>query len=273
MENTAAGAATGSMISPGWGTVIGAGIGLVGDLIGGNSSSHESQANRREARRQFNLQREDNLNATQIRVADALKAGINPLAALGVSQNVSPTVHAGGDSDVGSYASRAGDRLQRMIEKLTADKAVDDANYDSQAKELDLEGKRLENRILQARLASLTPNSPGNPDNIVSSPRVLDGEVMVFRPAYDLQGRPRLVINQDVLEGDADNPGYLASIGQLYVDGHINQLTGKLDRDAAEKVRWMYYNSTGRDLWNWEEMYISPSEAAAAASMFVRGGN
>lgn len=253
-------------------SLISAGSNIVGGLLGSSSARSASKAATKEAARQFNLQREDNANATQIRVADALKAGINPLAALGISQNVSPTVHAGGGYDnSGEIMANSIAGAGSAIGKAMADKAADDMNYDSQSKELDLEGKRLENRILQARLDSLTLSSPGNTMNVVPQNRALEGESLVFRPAYDMQGRPRLVINQDVLEGDSDNPGYISTIATMYINGDIDHVTGQLSRDAAEKVRWLYHESTGRDLWNWEDMYISPTEAAAAAAMFARG--
>lgn len=252
--------------------VITAGANLVGGLFGARSSKKIADKDRKESARQFNLMREDNANATQIRVADALKAGINPLAALGISQNVSPTVHAGGGYDnSGEIMANSIAGAGSAIGKAMADKAADDMNYDSQSKELDLEGKRLENRILQARLDSLTPSSPGNTMNVVPQNRVLEGESLVFRPAYDMEGRPRLVINQDVLEGDSDNPGYISTIATMYINGDIDHLTGKLSKDAAEKVRWLYHESTGRDLWNWQDMYVSPTEAAAAAAMFGSG--
>lgn len=248
------------------GSLISAGA----SIFGSGRASKESARNRAEAIRQFNLQRQDNANATQIRVADALKAGINPLAALGVSQNVSPTIHSGGTSGAGEMIADAGSHLGKAVEKAFANKAADDMEYDSKSKELDLEGKRLENDILRSRLNALTDNSPGSEMNTVPG-RALDGEALVFRPAYDMQGRPRLVINQDVLEGDSDNPGYISTIATMYKNGDIDHLTGKLSKDAAEKVRWLYHESTGRDLWNWEDMYISPTEAAAAAAMFARG--
>lgn len=254
----------------GLGEVASSVISTAGSLLGARTAAKESSRNRAEAIRQFNLQRQDNANATQIRVADALKAGINPLAALGVSQNVSPTIHSGGTSGAGEMIADAGSHLGKALEKAFEKKAKDDLNFDSESKKLDLEGKRLENDILRSRLNALTTNSPGSETNTVPG-RALDGEALVFRPAYDMQGRPRLVINQDVLEGDSDNPGYISTIATMYKNGDIDHLTGKLSKDAAEKVRWLYHESTGRDLWNWEDMYISPTEAAAAAAMFARG--
>lgn len=162
-EMTATGATVGSAISPGLGTVIGAGAGLVGDVLGGlfgsSSSRKEASKNRKEARRQFNEQMDFNKNATQYRVQDALKAGINPLAALGVSSNVSPTVSTGygsGDQSWSNAASRAGDRLQNMIQRLTMEKAVDDTKYNREAQALDLESRRLQNDHLRLQNSILT---------------------------------------------------------------------------------------------------------------------
>lgn len=269
-ESTAAGATAGTMISPGLGSVIGAGVGLVGDVFGGllgsSSNKKEGSRNRKEARRQFDAQMDFQKNATQYRVQDALKAGINPLAALGVSSNVSPTVSTGygsGDQSWSNVARRTGDRLQNMIERLTAEKAVDDTEYNRQAQALDLESRRLQNEHLRLQNAALT--QPGIPDPVGQNN-------FLWRPVEDMDGNIRMVVNQDVTENDSDNAGYLSSLTGALVNGWIDPRTGGI---TSKQYKYMledqYYRATGRHLNIDVPWYVSKSELAIAASQLARG--
>lgn len=250
---------------------ISAGASLAGGLFSGITGSKESKKNRQESRRQFNEQMDYAKNLTQYRVQDSLKAGINPLAALGQSANVSPTFSAGYPSgageSIGNGISRAGD----AISKAVLDKARDDAAYDSEAKELSLEEQRLKNRILRQQLTGVT-NRPGQ--DIEPAPS-MTGEKLLFNPVYDVYGRPRLVINQDALEADADNPGYVSSIIGTLAAGMKDGLISANGDIKSDQLRMMlddfYYNTTGHHIKNLESLYISPSEAAAAAAMLARG--
>lgn len=259
-----------------------AGSSLLGGGLSGSTSKKESRHNRHEARRQFNEQMDFAKNQTQYRVQDALKAGINPLAALGQSANVSPTFSAGypsgaGDA-IGNGIARAGDAIGKGIldkadrkkaEKAALDKALDDAAYDSQSKELSLEEQRLKNRILKQQLTGVT-NRPGEDMN----PSMM-GEKLLFSPTYDIYGRPRLVINQDALEADSDNPGYMSSIMSTLASGIKNGQISSDGRVKSGQLRMMlddfYYQTTGHHIKNLESLYISPSEAAMAATMLARG--
>lgn len=251
-ESTATGAALGTAISPGIGTVIGAGAGLIGDIFGGFFGDRSSKRQLAESKRQFNMQYDFQRNHTQYRVQDALKAGINPLAALGVSSNVSPTVSTyGGDNAVGNAVSRAGDRVGRMFERLSQQDTLDDMNYRKQSRALDLESKRIQNDIDKARLGAM--GQPGVPEP--------SGDPLLFRPAYDINGRPRLLVNQDVTENDSDNAAYLSAIASAYLNGGIEKSTGRV-RSAQHRMMYddMYFRSTGRHISNLEDLYISPTE-------------
>ena len=252
-------------LSLGAAAIIG-GTALAGTAGGGILSHHEAKASRDQAQKQFEALREDDHNATQIRVADALKAGINPLAALGVSKNVSPTVHVGGGSDVGQMVAAGGREASRVLQQYLTDQM----ETESESAKLDLESKRLENRILDQRLKSMT-NSPETDEK----PNMM-GQEMLFKPVYDLQGRPRLVINQNAMEGDADNPGYvssiLATIGNGIKDGFIDPVSGEIKSDQMRiMLDDFYYKMYGHHIMNLESLYISPAEAAAAAAYVARG--
>lgn len=105
------------------------------------------------AKGQFDAQRYDNYNATQIRVQDALRAGVNPSAVIGGSVgHASPTISAGGDGykqpSYGFGSQIAG--IAREFMEMEKD-----------SKELDLESKRLQNDLLREKLAVAT--QPGVP--------------------------------------------------------------------------------------------------------------
>lgn len=250
------------------GSLISGATSLVGGIFGSNTSKHESQKNRREARRQFNEQMNYNKNLTQIRVEDALKAGINPLAALGQSSNVSPTISAGGTSGAGEIIANTGHAVGKALQDALSDKQADDMYYDSVAKELDLEGKRLQNRILRQQLRP-------NPGVDQEPPPSMDGEELLFKPVYDLHGRPRLVINQNALEADSDNPGYMSSIVNAIGNAMINSQITPDGRIVSRQLQMMlddfYYQTTGHHIKNLQDLYISPTEAAMAATMLARG--
>lgn len=237
------------------GDIIGAGV----NLFAGNRAEKSSAADRQVAIDQFNSQMDETL---QRRVADGLKAGINPLAAIGASANVSPTIHSGGSDGGAGYFSRAGDYLSRLFQR----KQEDDIAYDNEAKELDLEGKRLENRILRNRVQESEQNlaSTSNTGSAKEVPNIQpsrQGERALFVPAYDLKGRPRLVANQDVIEGDNDNAGYRAAILTAIANGDIEKKTGKVVNPETRKMLDnMYYDMTGHHIKNLEDLYISPTE-------------
>jgi len=71
-EATAAGAALGTGISPGLGTLLGAGVGGVADIATSAFNVHESRQNRR-------FQRDMANTAHQREVKDLIKAGLNPI--------------------------------------------------------------------------------------------------------------------------------------------------------------------------------------------------
>ena len=142
---------------------ISAGTQLVGGLFGSSSSKNESRNNRKEARRQFNIQDDYNKNRLQYTVKDAIKAGVNPVVAIGSgSGHYSPTISAGGDSGAGNMIADSISNAGRSIsDMILARQARQDRAIALESANLDLEGKRLQNDILRQRL--LTDRQPGIP--------------------------------------------------------------------------------------------------------------
>lgn len=248
------GASAGSAFGP-VGSIIGGLVGGIGGLFGGGSGTDWNKKYFNESVRQFNVLDDFNKNATQYRVQDALKAGINPLAALGVSSNVSPTMHAGGSgsgSNSGSTASKFVSGLAKMF-----------ARQESESNELDLEAKRIRNDIARQELNILRQPGIDSGNQIMEQPPVGTDEYL-FRIVYDMNGDPRLMVNQDVTENDSDNAGYLSSLQYAYRNGGIG-LNGRVTSPALQdKIASDYERATGRKLMSKERLYISPSELGLA---------
>lgn len=201
---------------------ISAGASLIGGLFGSSSSSKESSKNRKEARRQFNIQDEYNKNRLQYTVKDAIKAGVNPVAAIGsASGHYSPTISAGGDSGAGNMIADSVSNAGRSISDMILNRqARQDRAIALESANLDLESKRLENQILRQRL--LTESQPG----IVSkgsTPSIGD----LYLPWKDRQGNIVYLLNPDAI-ADADwtnleaLKAYASNPGDAVSTGHPN---------------------------------------------------
>ena len=243
------GASAGSVFGP-VGSVIGGIVGGIGGLFGHRKSTDY------ESVRQFNVQDDFNKNATQYRVKDALKAGINPLAALGVSSNVSPTMHSGGYSDSGSDSGSTASKFMSGLAKMFS-------RQEAESNELDLEAKRIRNDIARQELNILRQPGLDSGNHLMEQPPVGTDEYL-FRIVYDMNGDPRLMVNQDVTENDSDNAGYLSTLQYAYRSGGIG-LNGRVVSPALQdKIASDYERATGRKLMSKERLYISPSELALA---------
>lgn len=237
---------------------------FAGGLLGMESDRAAAGQDRAEAQRQFNLQMDFQKNATQYRVQDALKAGINPLAALGVSSNVSPTVSSGG-SQPGHHMSKAMSAIGNMFKSKF--------RLDEESSKLDNEAKRLRNQVIREELRHLRqPGLPVNGGAQLTPSFTPDGRKMLYDVAYDLQGRPRLMVNQDVTENDSDNAGYRSALASAFASGQINPVSGRIrSRQLQMLIDDMYHQSTGRHITNLDELYISPTELGFAAADELQG--
>lgn len=236
--------------------------GLLGRITGTTAANAQQQANYE--------------NQIQTRVADGLKAGINPLAAIGASTNYQPYFQTNDSSGAFGMASMAGDAisgLSKGIKGLLGKKVEDDMSYDSEVKALDLESRRLENRILKQELSAMRGSiSSDKPKSEVNDRPSREGDEALFKVAYDLQGRPRLVVNQNVMEGDSDNAGYVASLKHAISQGFVDKISGKVNSDQYKMMLDdMYYNMYGRHIANLDDLYFSPAEVTAATVNLARG--
>lgn len=130
------------------GEIIGAGASLLGGLFGKKSADKANEEN-------IKLQREFAQQGIQWKVADAKKAGIHPLAALG-AQTVSFSPSVVGDNALGTGIAQAGQDIGRAINSTSTVEAKT-AQLSLQMAEEQLKGLRLDNAgkgIQNAALAS-----------------------------------------------------------------------------------------------------------------------
>lgn len=135
-----------------------------GNLIGGIGDAIDANANRNMTKdinsAQLAASREYATNGIQWRVADAKKAGIHPLAAMGLPLASAPTLSVGNSAssstfgDMGQSIARAADAV------LTAPERQQVAQLDA----LKLERAGLENELLRTQISSVQrSNSPPLP--------------------------------------------------------------------------------------------------------------
>ena len=212
------GAASGAQAGMSVGGPIGA---VVGGLAGGLSGlfGHKKKTNWNkkyfdESVRQFNVQDEYNKNQMQYRVKDAIKAGVNPLAALGGSGgHYSPTISAGGASGGDNeQSSNFGGFMSSMADMITARREQkQNRAIELESANLDLEGKRLQNDILrqklladnQAGIVSTRGDMPKNSSWRIPMDYRLRDAGDLYLPWKDKQGRIHWYINPDAI-ADAD---------------------------------------------------------------------
>lgn len=132
--------------------IFSAGSDLFGGILNQNATDRANQQNWERALFMAN-------NSIQMKVQDANKAGINPLAALGVSTS-SPSVSVGGDG-LGSGISKAGQDISRAVNAHVSDS---DKKFVEKKQVLELQNQELQNQLLASKLKQ--QNAPGNPPAI-----------------------------------------------------------------------------------------------------------
>lgn len=158
-QGAVGGATTGFKYGGPVGAVVGGLVGGISGLFGHKKQTDWNKKYFNESVRQFNVQDEYNKNRLQYTIKDAIKAGVNPVAAIGTgSGHYSPTISAGGGS-----GSESGFDTQGVINGISNFAAQKQAREDRaialESANLDLESKRLQNDILRQQL--LTERQPG----------------------------------------------------------------------------------------------------------------
>lgn len=139
-------------ITPGMGSLLGGGLSALGSLFGASRSSSQARKARQQQMDQFNQMMDRSI---QRRVADAKKAGIHPLAALGASPGAGPTITGGAGGHEGAAYAAAGEAVGRGI----AGKALADAQLKNLQSSTELNAAQAAYWASEA--ARDAPTSPG----------------------------------------------------------------------------------------------------------------
>lgn len=131
-----------------WGGVASGAIGAISDWLQRGEDKASESRHRDEARRQNEIQRKREDNYIQRRVADAKRAGIDPLAALGASQSHAPMFFAGRGGG-GSNLRNMGQNLSRAAQAAMTRKQRDMAD---EMTDLDRQGKELNNEYIRSQI-------------------------------------------------------------------------------------------------------------------------
>lgn len=187
------------------GSLISGGLGLLGGLFSDNSQAKANAEN-------IKYQKQFAQEGIQWRVADAEKAGVHPLYALGAqTTSFSPSVV--GSSGVGTALASAGQDIGRAV---AAKYSTDEFTKTTQA--LTLQRMGLENDLLASQIRKI--NAPGTPPMFNNRP-VIAGEgdyAFVESPGGRLHAVYRPGLAADVQSHYGEGAGDLAGAEAYAVD-------------------------------------------------------
>lgn len=180
------------------GALIGAGASLLGGLLNKNSQDKQNQAAAQHAAQQEALQREFAQNSIQWKVADAEKAGIHPLYAIGAQgSSYTPSTFVGGaDSSLGSAVASSGQDISRALQ---ATRTTDERQsaFDKTVQALSVQKMGLENELLSSQIAKMR-GQIGPPMPSLSNPGKIDGQQATVIPNDPKIGeRPHLQLGEN----------------------------------------------------------------------------
>lgn len=207
------------------GDIISGGMKIIGGMLSDDAASKNNERN-------IAMQREFAQNGIQWKVADAKKAGIHPLYAMGNS-GISFSPQTVGGSGLGSALASAGQDVSRAISS-TQDQPTRDGMFARSVQELQLQNFTLKNDLLAAQIAKLrhAPNPPmPSPGTATEAP--LDDK---------MQERKRNVIGGSEIRS---HPGYGPSEGFTSEYGEpIEWIYAPL----KTYMDWAYHNSGARSV-------------------------
>lgn len=152
-----------------FGSLISGGANLIGGLLGRDTQNATNDIAVRQAAQNRRDQYDFAQNAIQWKVADAEKAGIHPLYALGANPTSFNPVSVGLSSEnhLGRGLSAMGQDISRAVAapRSPADKVNGVAvAQQTQSNALSIENQQIQNQILRVRLALMT--QPGTPPGV-----------------------------------------------------------------------------------------------------------
>lgn len=137
-----------------WQAALGAVGSLASTFLGHSNAKQANQTAAANAARQEALQREFAQNGISWKVADAKRAGIHPLYALGAQTTSYSPVNVGSQSTDFSGLASMGQNLGRAIDSTRDQAGKQAAALQTAFAQTQLEGAKLDNDIKRAKLAS-----------------------------------------------------------------------------------------------------------------------
>lgn len=190
----------------------------------------------KQRKKEYERQKEFAQNALSWRVADAERAGLHPLAALGMPVSSYAPQSVGGEvpgqfADMGADITRAATALADPISKLGA-----------QAEALSLENMGLQNDLLRSQIAKM--NQPGSPAGIVD-PFGQGGVAGVSNPGKNAALQPHYGEGADFLTAPDLVYDLLRRPGAM-LDPALSKQASALTQDALRM--WDRYDAWARSL-------------------------
>lgn len=238
------------MVAAAIGPLISAGASLLGGLLGKSSAEKQNAANlalqREMAEKNIQLQRDFAQQGIRWKTEDAKAAGIHPIYALGApTHNFSPVnigALPGADMSMSNAVNSMGQDIGRAVNATRTASDREDA-YTTSVKALTLQKFGLENDLLAAQIAKLSPLNPPFPDPQVADP---------FFPQEKPKGRPSLMFN--------DIPWYTHG-GSANANEFEDRYGESSDYSWGPAVLW-------RDLVHNFAVRMGPAQRSGARKMF-----
>lgn len=241
--------------------LIGAGASLLGGLFGQSSQRKQMQA-------QIDAQREFAQSGIQWKVADAQKAGVHPLYALGAQTTSFSPIGVGG-SPLAEGIAQAGQSIQRGME---AKASLGDRAYVAKTQALALQRGELENQLLASQIARINSPTqmppplppvagPGAPDRWL-----IDGQLS-SQPSASPERFGGPLVSNVPLERTVSSPGKPHSEPGAITDvGWARTARGGWAPVPSSDVKQRIEDTWIPDLaWSFRNM-VAPNVSAAAGS-------
>lgn len=159
-----------------WQALVGGATNLISGLLGQNAQENANAAGQANWQTQMNYQHEANTKSVQWRVADAIAAGIHPLAALGMNPASGSGVSLFTPQAENGMAQGLAGMGQDISRAIMANKSQQekDAAYSEAAKAADIENRDLKNQLLRLQLRRAAnedqPSVPKPQENLMPAP-------------------------------------------------------------------------------------------------------
>lgn len=176
------------------GALVGAGASIAGSAMNASAAASNNAATLADKEKDRELQREFAQSGIQWKVADAKKAGIHPIYALGGSTaSYTPSAISLSTPDIGSGLATAGQDIGRAI-GATATQQQRDTAYTVATQKLSLERAGLENELLKSQIARArqTPNPPMPAASQSGNAFLIDGQGQTAGAAFKDQADKRI---------------------------------------------------------------------------------